>query len=165
MGKVTGGRLAVKALKQEGVECIFALSGGHVDPLFQACLDENIRLIDVRHEQAAAFMADAWSRDHPCCFGPTRVGTKQADVVLLIGARLNYGLNFGRPGLFGADQKWIQIYIEPTEIGRNRSIEVGIVGDAKAVLGQKIEKARSRCGSAKESDWRKVCRSYLKDGG
>ena len=62
MGKVTGGQLAVKAMKLEGVECIFALSGGHVDPLFQACIDEKVRLIDVRHEQAAAFMADGWAR-------------------------------------------------------------------------------------------------------
>ena len=52
MGKVTGGQLAVKAMKLEGVECIFALSGGHVDPLFQACIDEKVRLIDVRHAAA-----------------------------------------------------------------------------------------------------------------
>ncbi|MBN1614573.1 MAG: hypothetical protein JW950_08930 [Deltaproteobacteria bacterium] len=346
MGKVTGGRLAVKALKREGVECIFALSGGHVDPLFQACIDEKVRLIDVRHEQAAAFMADGWARvtgkpgiaavtagpgvtnavtglwnayeclspiivfggkaplfefelgslqdlnslslvesvtkwrragyetrripeyvsmafrqalggrpgpvylefpadllftqveesdavfcngyraesrpqgdpgqvkravdlllaaqrpiaiagsgvywsqageelrelieiiglpltliqmgrgvvpeDHPCCFGPTRIGTKQADVVLLIGTRLNYGLNFGRPGLFGADQKWIQIDIEPTEIGRNRTIEIGIAGDAKAVLGQMVEQARVRWGDKKKSDWLEECRAYIK---
>ena len=62
MGRVDGGRLAVKALKNEGVECIFALSGGHVDPIFQGCIDEGVRLIDVRHEQAAAFMAEGWAR-------------------------------------------------------------------------------------------------------
>ena len=62
MARVTGGRLVVRALKREGVECIFALSGGHVDPIFQACIDEDLRLIDVRHEQAAAFMADGWAR-------------------------------------------------------------------------------------------------------
>ncbi len=62
MSKVTGGRLAVKALKNEGVECIFALSGGHVDPIFQGCIDEGVRLIDVRHEQAAALAAEGWAR-------------------------------------------------------------------------------------------------------
>ena len=99
--------------------------------------------------------------DHPLCFGPTRVGAKQADVVLLIGSRLNYGLNFGRPGLFKKEQKWIQIDIEPTEVGRNRSIEVGIVGDAKAVLGQMIAEARGRCEHRKESPWVEECRAYI----
>ena len=99
--------------------------------------------------------------DHPLCFGPTRVGAKQADVVLLIGSRLNYGLNFGRPGLFKKEQKWIQIDIEPTEVGRNRSIEVGIVGDAKAVLGQMIAEARDRCEHRKESPWVEECRAYI----
>ena len=80
---------------------------------------------------------------------------------MLIGTRLNYGLYFGRPGLFSRDQQWIQIDIEPTEIGRNRSIDIGIVGDAKAVLGQMIEEARDRCQSRRESPWVKECRAYL----
>ena len=62
MSKVTGGRLVVRVLKNEGAECIFALSGGHVDPIFQGCLDEKVRIIDVRHEQAAVFMAEGWAR-------------------------------------------------------------------------------------------------------
>jgi acetolactate synthase-1/2/3 large subunit len=329
LAKVTGGRLAIRALKKEGVEVIFALSGGHLEPYFQACLDEGIRLIDVRHEQAAAVAAEGWARvtgkpgiamgtagpgvvnlitgiwnayqckvptlifggksalyefdlgsaqdcdslnlvesitkwrgtaldtkrvaeyvsvayrnatsgrpgpvyievpqdvlgaeveesevvmpvnyrttsrpegdsamvkkavellmnakrplilagsgiwwsraekelkqlielmklpvvllqaargsvpeDHPLCFGPTRVGTKEADVILLIGSRLNYTLNFGRPGLFGTDAKWIQIDIEAEEIGKNRPIDVGITGDARAV------------------PWIEECREYVRN--
>jgi len=345
MSKFNGGRLAVKALKNEGVGCIFALSGGHIDPLFQACLDENVRIIDVRHEQAAAFMAEGWARvtgqpgiavatagpgvtntitglwnslecqapmilfggrspisqfdlgapqeidslslvasvtkwsktvyetkripeyvsmayrqalggrpgpvyleipwdvfldeveeeeitfptsyrttarpqgdpdlvkkavelllsaerpvviagsgvwwsqagkelqelidliklpltlaqmargavpeDHPLCFGPTRVGTRQADTVLLIGTRLNHCLNFGRPGLFNDEAKWIQIDIEATEVGRNRPIDIGIIGDAKAVLKQMIEEARDRCKGREELPWIEECREYV----
>ncbi len=346
MSKVTGGWLAVKALKNEGVECIFALAGGHVDPIFQACVDEKIRIIDVRHEQAAAMAAEGWARvtgkpgiavvtagpgvtnaitslwnsfecltpvilfggrsplsefelgslqdmnslslvesvtkwrrggyetkripeyvsmafrhalsgrpgpvylefpqdvlgaeveetevtfpsnyrtagrpqgdpalvtkavelllgakrplviagsgiwwsraekelkelielyklpliltqmargavpeDHPLCFGPTRVGTRQADVILFIGARLNWLLNFGRPGLFGEGGKWIQIDIEPREIGRNRPIDIGINGDAKAVLSQLIEEGRDRCQGRQELPWIEECREYVR---
>ncbi|MDD5223788.1 MAG: thiamine pyrophosphate-binding protein [bacterium] len=61
MDKLDGGRLVVKALKKEGVEHLFTLSGGHLMPIFDACLDEGIRLIDTRHEQAAAHMAEGWS--------------------------------------------------------------------------------------------------------
>ena len=62
MTTINGGRLVAKILKQEGVECIFALSGEHIDPIFQGCLDEKIRVVDTRHEQAAVFMAEGWAK-------------------------------------------------------------------------------------------------------
>ncbi len=61
---VHGGRLAARALKQAGVECIFTLSGGHVMAIYDGCIDEGIKVVDVRHEQAAVHAADAWSRLH-----------------------------------------------------------------------------------------------------
>jgi acetolactate synthase-1/2/3 large subunit len=60
-----GGKLAAKALKAAGVECVFTLSGGHIMPLYDGCFDEGIRIIDVRHEQAAVHAADAWARCNP----------------------------------------------------------------------------------------------------
>lgn len=60
-----GGTLAAKALKAAGVECVFTLSGGHVMAIYDGCLDEGIRVIDVRHEQAATHAADAWARLNP----------------------------------------------------------------------------------------------------
>jgi acetolactate synthase-1/2/3 large subunit len=60
-----GGQLAARALKQAGVECIFTLSGGHIMPLYDGCFDEGIKIVDVRHEQAAVHAADAWARCHP----------------------------------------------------------------------------------------------------
>lgn len=60
-----GGKLAARALKMAGVECIFTLSGGHIMAIYDGCLDEGIDIIDVRHEQAATHAADAWSRLHP----------------------------------------------------------------------------------------------------
>jgi thiamine pyrophosphate-dependent acetolactate synthase large subunit-like protein len=62
---VHGGKPLARALKQAGVECIFTLSGGHIMPLYDGCLDEGIRVVDVRHEQAAVHAADAWARCNP----------------------------------------------------------------------------------------------------
>jgi len=60
-----GGKLAARALKEAGVEVIFTLSGGHIMPLYDGCIDEGIRIVDVRHEQAAVHAADAWARCNP----------------------------------------------------------------------------------------------------
>lgn len=59
---MNGARLLVRGLKQEGVEQIFSLSGDHINPIYDACLDFRVRIIDTRHEAAAALMADAWAR-------------------------------------------------------------------------------------------------------
>ncbi len=343
MAEIDGGRLVAKVLKQEGVECIFALCGGHIDPIFQGCKDEGIRIIDTRHEQAAVFMAEGWAwttgkpgvavvtagpgvanavtglwnasgrgapiivfggrsplrefeqgslqdmdslslaktvtkwaragyetkriaeyvsmafrqalsgrpgpaylefpmdvlftkveesevtipvdyrptagpqgdpalvknavdlllgaerpliiagggtwwsqaadelqgfaeltkipvskgftsgghvglaPDHPLYLA-SGVGDGRADVVLLLGARLDFKLGFGRSPRFKEDGKWIQVDIEPTEIGRNRPIDIGIIGDARAVLRQMIEEAQDRCQGRKELPWIDECR-------
>ncbi|HXK25632.1 MAG TPA: thiamine pyrophosphate-binding protein [Myxococcota bacterium] len=65
MSPVHGGILAARALKQAGVECIFTLCGGHIMPLYAGCKEQGIRIIDVRHEQAAVHAADAWARCNP----------------------------------------------------------------------------------------------------
>jgi acetolactate synthase-1/2/3 large subunit len=66
---VHGGKLAARALKAAGVEAVFTLSGGHIMPLYDGCIDEGIRIIDVRHEQAAVHAADAWARCRPGSIG------------------------------------------------------------------------------------------------
>ncbi|MGH2828998.1 MAG: thiamine pyrophosphate-binding protein, partial [Actinomycetota bacterium] len=58
---VHGGRLAAAALREAGVGTIFALSGGHILGLLDGCLDEGIRVIDTRHEGAAALAAEGWA--------------------------------------------------------------------------------------------------------
>jgi 2-hydroxyacyl-CoA lyase 1 len=61
---------------------------------------------------------------------------KSADVVLLLGARLNWILHFGLPPRFRDDVKLIQLDVCAEEIGTNVPADVGLVGDAKAVVGQ-----------------------------
>ncbi len=57
-----GGHLLARALGNEGVECVFTLCGGHIQPIYSGCVEAGIRIIDVRHEQAAAHAADGWAR-------------------------------------------------------------------------------------------------------
>ncbi|NNG06153.1 MAG: hypothetical protein HKM90_00350, partial [Desulfobacteraceae bacterium] len=57
-----GGELVLWGLKEEGIDCIFGLSGGHIGDIFDACLDYGIKIIDTRHEQAAVHMAEGWAR-------------------------------------------------------------------------------------------------------
>ncbi|MDP6705711.1 MAG: thiamine pyrophosphate-binding protein, partial [Alphaproteobacteria bacterium] len=59
---VSGGHLVARALRNEGVDTIFTLCGGHIIDIYDGCLDEGIRIIDVRHEQVAAHAADGYAR-------------------------------------------------------------------------------------------------------
>src|ERR1700684_2599069 len=61
-GVISGGHLVAKALKTEGVDTIFTLCGGHIIDIYDGCVDEGIRIIDVRHEQVAAHAADGYAR-------------------------------------------------------------------------------------------------------
>ncbi|SAL32001.1 sulfoacetaldehyde acetyltransferase [Caballeronia turbans] len=61
-GVISGGHLVARALKNEGVDTIFTLCGGHIIDIYDGCVDEGIRIIDVRHEQVAAHAADGYAR-------------------------------------------------------------------------------------------------------
>jgi acetolactate synthase-1/2/3 large subunit len=68
MGEIYGGHLVAKVLKEvEGVTTVFSLAGGHIDRIYDGFYEYGVRIVDVRHEQAAAMMAHAWSifGDHP----------------------------------------------------------------------------------------------------
>jgi len=60
--QVSGGHLVARALRNEGVDAIFTLCGGHIIDIYDGCIDEDIRIIDVRHEQVAAHAADGYAR-------------------------------------------------------------------------------------------------------
>jgi acetolactate synthase-1/2/3 large subunit len=62
MKKIDGGRLVAEALKSEGVQYVFSVSGGVLNPIYHACEELGIQIIHARHEAAAAFMADGWAR-------------------------------------------------------------------------------------------------------
>ncbi len=57
-----GGRLVARALRAHGVRKLFTLSGGHLFSIYDGCRAEGIDIVDVRHEQAAAFAAEGWAK-------------------------------------------------------------------------------------------------------
>ncbi|MEQ8675210.1 MAG: thiamine pyrophosphate-binding protein [Aggregatilineales bacterium] len=59
---VLGGELIARALKAQGVDRLYTLCGGHILPIYEGCLNNGIKVIDFRHEQAAAHAADAYAR-------------------------------------------------------------------------------------------------------
>ena len=62
MAELTGSEILAKALKKEGTENLFFIMGGPMLLAESSCIKEGIRPIDVRHEQAAALMGQAYSR-------------------------------------------------------------------------------------------------------
>ena len=60
--KIRGNTLLAQALRSQGVETLFFIMGGPINDAANACIANGIRLIDVRHEQAAAMMAQAYAR-------------------------------------------------------------------------------------------------------
>lgn len=107
------------------------------------------------------FMASPMGRgfipdDHPLNFGTARSALMgNADVILVVGARLTWMFGFGRS--FAPDAKIIQIDIEPEEIGVNRAVEVGLIGDARAVVHQVLAelggKTAGMAERAEDSAW------------
>src|SRR5680860_842055 len=59
---VHGGRLVAKALRSRGVSHLFTLSGGHLFSIYDGCREEGIEIVDVRHEQSAAFAAEGFAK-------------------------------------------------------------------------------------------------------
>ncbi|MEA2438584.1 MAG: hypothetical protein QOH76_8 [Thermoleophilaceae bacterium] len=57
-----GGRLVAQRLKAAGVTKLFTLSGGHLFSIYDGCREEGIDIVDVRHEQTAAFAAEGWAK-------------------------------------------------------------------------------------------------------
>ncbi len=57
-----GGRLIARRLRAHGVSKLFTLSGGHLFSIYDGCRAEGIDIVDVRHEQSAAFAAEGWAK-------------------------------------------------------------------------------------------------------
>jgi acetolactate synthase-1/2/3 large subunit len=58
----SGGRLAAEVLRRHDADTVFTLSGGHLFPFFDGCVQTDTRLVDVRHEQTATFAAEGWAK-------------------------------------------------------------------------------------------------------
>ncbi len=75
--------------------------------------------------------------DHPLSIAPARsAALVGADLILLMGARLNWMMHFGQQPRFDKNVRVIQMDINAEEIGTNIPTEVALVGDAKAITAQ-----------------------------
>jgi acetolactate synthase-1/2/3 large subunit len=124
-----------------------------------AAWDEFLALAD---HLAAAMTTSLGARgvvpeDHPRYFHPLdrdalETARTEADVVLVVGGRLGELDNWGRAPSWGdpARQKVIHVDKDPASIGLNRPIDLGIVGDARAVLAAMLTAVKERTGPRQE---------------
>ena len=93
--------------------------------------------------------------DHGHFFAQARsTAFKEADFVLVVGTRLNFVFSNGKPPRFSADACFARIDIDPVEAGCNPRVDMGVVGDARAVLEQLTAAIRGKLTPASFSDWR-----------
>src|ERR1700730_6289493 len=92
--------------------------------------------------------------DHELAFLNARsTAFTEADVVLTVGTRFNWVIQFGRPPRFAKDLKVIHVDINPAQLGWNREVARPIVGDARAVLQQLTEAARGKIDPKRYAGW------------
>ncbi len=78
--------------------------------------------------------------DHPSAFAHARGwALGNADLVLVLGAPLDFRLGYGRPPTFAEDARVVMVDCDPVELGRNRPLELGLTGHIGRVLDQLVE--------------------------
>ncbi|MHA1913541.1 MAG: thiamine pyrophosphate-binding protein [Promethearchaeota archaeon] len=82
-----------------------------------------------------------------------RTAAIEADVVLSFGCKWDYSIFYGTEPLWNQEQKIIQVDIDPKEIGKNRPIKVGIIGDCKAVINQLLIEMEKNLPKNKLTEW------------
>jgi acetolactate synthase-1/2/3 large subunit len=90
-------------------------------------------------------------------FAAMMMGLSQADVIIAAGIRFNWLLQFGQ--IF-PNAKVVRIDIAPHEIDRNRSSDVGLVGDVGSVLGRLLTMVEKRDRKGWLTDLRKACHAF-----
>jgi acetolactate synthase-1/2/3 large subunit len=94
------------------------------------------------------------AEDHRLCFLNARsTAFAEADCLMVVGTRLNYVIDFARPPRFRPDARLVQLDIEPTEIGKTRRVDAGLVGDARTVLAQLVEAGEGRMRPDRYDRW------------
>jgi acetolactate synthase-1/2/3 large subunit len=104
------------------------------------------------------------AEDHPLFYPNARsTALREADVVMVAGTRLNYVFSHGQPPRFSPKARLIRIDIDPGELASSPQVELGILGDARAVLEQLAETAGTRLSPARYAGWRQRLEGVDKD--
>ena len=94
------------------------------------------------------------SETHPVSFlGARGTAFAHADLIVQVGTRQSYVVDHLRPPRWNGDAQLVQIDLDSAEIGRNRTADVGIVGDAGAVLAQLTAAVANRIGVDHHEQW------------
>ncbi|KAI8777704.1 2-hydroxyacyl-CoA lyase 1 [Biomphalaria glabrata] len=103
--------------------------------------------------------------DSPLCISAARSkALQEADVILLLGARLNWMLHFAAPPRFSSKVKIIQVDICPEEMGNNSASGVALPGDVGVVVSQIVKNIKSRSVQLKfsaDSPWWSLLRKKI----
>ena len=94
--------------------------------------------------------------DHEFCYLTARsTAFREADLILVIGTRMNYVIGHAAPPRFNADAKLVRIDIDPDEIGSSpRKLDVGVVADARTALAQLTAAIKGTISPETFSTWR-----------
>jgi acetolactate synthase-1/2/3 large subunit len=94
------------------------------------------------------------AEDHALAFLNARSKAfTEADVVLAVGTRFNWMIQFGRPPRFAKEMKVIHVDVNPAQLGHNRAVDVPIAGDAREVLQQLSAEAAGRIDPTRYAAW------------
>jgi acetolactate synthase-1/2/3 large subunit len=92
--------------------------------------------------------------DHELSFLNARVKAfSEADVLFVVGTRFNYVIQFGQAPRFAPGSKVIHVDIDPAELNHNRTADVPIAGDARAVLDQLLAEAKGKIDRKRYAAW------------
>jgi acetolactate synthase-1/2/3 large subunit len=105
---------------------------------------------------------NVWGHADPAINRAALAAFKEADVVLVLGKRIDYRLALGGPRLFGPDVKIIQVDIHAQELGAARPISQAICADARSTLKAMIELAGTK-GWQPLNAWTKKLRTYTNE--
>lgn len=95
--------------------------------------------------------------DHRYCYLNARTQAfRDADVVLIVGTRVNYVLSHLKAPRFNGNAKIIRIDIDPTEVASTPRLDVALVGDARCVLEQLVQANERRLSADRFEPWRKT---------
>src|SRR4051812_1473140 len=102
--------------------------------------------------------------DHDHFFAAARsTAYREADLVLVVGTRLNYVFGHGRPPRFSATAPFIRVDTDADEIHGGSRCDLGIVGDARTVLAQFTTAAKGRIDEKRFSTWREQLASIERE--
>ncbi len=93
--------------------------------------------------------------DHPFFYGASRSSAfREADLILVVGTRLNYIVSHLDAPRFSANAKVVRIDIDADELARSHRADLAVLGDAKVVLAQLVAAAAGRIGTDSFAAWR-----------